>query len=169
MNDDLATLFAYNRWADARMLDACRLVPAEEFDAEIVPGWTSLRSTVAHIAWATEIWARRLLGRPVEMFAAESETPDIDGAARILDAAHADLEGLIAASPPEVLAAPFTYRNLRGQETTLPLWAALRHVVNHATYHRGQVATKLRRLGVDPPVTDLVIWAAEQFAAGKLA
>ena len=38
----------------------------------------------------------------------------------------------------------------------------LRHLVNHSTYHRGQVAAKLKRLGVEPPATDLVFWAIEQ-------
>jgi uncharacterized damage-inducible protein DinB len=27
----------------------------------------------------------------------------------------------------------------------------LQHVVNHASYHRGQVTTMLRQLGADPP------------------
>jgi len=35
-------------------------------------------------------------------------------------------------------------------------------VVNHASYHRGQVASKLKRFGVEPPVTDLVAWAIER-------
>lgn len=33
----------------------------------------------------------------------------------------------------------------------------LYHVVNHSTYHRGQVASRLREQGIDPPVTDLII------------
>jgi uncharacterized damage-inducible protein DinB len=38
----------------------------------------------------------------------------------------------------------------------------LRHVVNHTTYHRGQVAAKLKRFGVQQPETDFVYWAMEQ-------
>jgi uncharacterized damage-inducible protein DinB len=41
----------------------------------------------------------------------------------------------------------------------------LRHVVNHSTYHRGQVAAKLKRLGIDQPATDFVFWAREQSGA----
>ncbi|HEY1859087.1 MAG TPA: DinB family protein [Gemmataceae bacterium] len=44
----------------------------------------------------------------------------------------------------------------------MPPWAVLRHVVNHTTYHRGQVASKLKRFGVQQPETDLIFWAFEQ-------
>ena len=162
MTDDLATLFAYNRWAEARMLDACRQVPPGRYGEELAPGWASLRSSVAHIAGATDLWVRRFLGQPADAFVPESELATPDDAARLSAAALGALDRMALELTPEQLAAPFTYRNLRGQVATVPLWAALRHVVNHATYHRGQVASKLRRLGVEPPVTDLVYFAIEQ-------
>jgi len=31
-------------------------------------------------------------------------------------------------------------------------------VVNHSTYHRGQVSTQLRQLGLTPPNTDLITY-----------
>ncbi len=31
-------------------------------------------------------------------------------------------------------------------------------VVMHTTYHRGQVARRLRELGTEPPLTDLIAW-----------
>ena len=75
MTDDLAALFAYNALADARLLDACRLVSPERYAAEVEPGWASLRSTVAHIAGATDLWVRRFLGQPAEGFVPESDSP----------------------------------------------------------------------------------------------
>ncbi len=74
----------------------------------------------------------------------EAELPTLDDDARLLAVAQDRLDRL---------AAPFVYRNTRGRAASLPLWAALRHVVNHASYHRGQVASKLKRFGVEPPVT----------------
>jgi len=60
-----------------------------------------------------------------------------------------------------MLATPRTFSR-RGRTTVLPPWAVLRHVVNHTTYHRGQVASKLKRLGVQQADTDLVYWVKEQ-------
>ena len=37
-----------------------------------------------------------------------------------------------------------------------PLWQMLQHLVNHGSYHRGQVATLLRQLGAKPNSTDLI-------------
>ena len=42
--------------------------------------------------------------------------------------------------------------------TTKPRWQVFRHIVNHGTYHRGQIANMLRQLGVKPPSTDLFYW-----------
>jgi uncharacterized damage-inducible protein DinB len=49
-----------------------------------------------------------------------------------------------------------------GRTFTLPRWAMLRHIVNHASYHRGQIASKLKRFGIEKPCTDFFFWAIEQ-------
>jgi len=164
MTDDLASLIAYDRWAEARMLDACRLVPPERYGQEPAPGWSSVRASAAHIAAATEIWLRRFLGQPADSFIPESELATPDAVASLSTANHDALDRLIAGLSADQLAAPFTYKNIKGQVYILPLWAALRHVINHATYHRGQVASKLKLLGVEPPATDFSLWAIEQQA-----
>jgi uncharacterized damage-inducible protein DinB len=37
----------------------------------------------------------------------------------------------------------------------------MRHVVNHSTYHRGQLAMMLRQLGQAPPSTDFTRYLRE--------
>ena len=58
MNDDFVSLYAYYRWADRRVLDACRKLTAEQYAAEQAPGWSSVRSSIVHIAVVTEGWLR---------------------------------------------------------------------------------------------------------------
>jgi uncharacterized damage-inducible protein DinB len=161
MNDDYRSLFAYNRWADRRVLDACRKLSPEQYAAEPVPGWSSVRASVVHITSATSNWIRRVAGEAVSGPLTEADLPSIDDAQRRLDQAYQTLDGLWPALTPERLTTPRSFE-LRGQSGVLPPWVVLRHIVNHATYHRGQVAAKLKRLGVEQPVTDFVIWALEQ-------
>jgi uncharacterized damage-inducible protein DinB len=114
------------------------------------------------VADATWIWARRIGGEAVAARATEADAPTLEDAEALLARGHDAFDRLLDALPPDRLAAAWTYRNFENQELTLPLWAAFRHVVNHATYHRGQIAAKFGRLGATPAKTDLVLWAIEQ-------
>jgi uncharacterized damage-inducible protein DinB len=161
MNDDFVSLFAYNRWADGRVLDACRKLSPGQYAAEPVPGWSSVRASLVHIASATHNWLRRLAGQEVSGPLTEADLPTLADAERYLEEAYHLLDGLRPTLTPQWLATPQLFE-LRGRSMTLPPWVVLRHVVNHATYHRGQVASKLKRLGVEQPFTDFVFWAREQ-------
>jgi uncharacterized damage-inducible protein DinB len=52
----------------------------------------------------------------------------------------------------------FAFRRLNGEAGSLPLGHILQHIVNHSTYHRGQIATLLRQLGLTPMSTDLLFF-----------
>ena len=43
-------------------------------------------------------------------------------------------------------------------EFASPLWQIVLHLVNHGSYHRGQVAASLRAAGFPPPPTDLMVY-----------
>ncbi|MBI4264959.1 MAG: hypothetical protein HY657_11335, partial [Acidobacteria bacterium] len=43
------------------------------------------------------------------------------------------------------------YRRIDGTPGASAVWKMVQHVVNHASYHRGQVTTMLRQLGAAPP------------------
>jgi uncharacterized damage-inducible protein DinB len=161
MTDDFVSLFAFNRWANDKMLDACRKLTPEQYAAEPVPGWAPVRSTVYHIAVVTDGWLRTLADDPDQSFPTEAETLSVDDAARILARAYQTLERVLPALSADVLATPRTFSR-RGRTAVLTPWVVLRHVVNHTTYHRGQVASKLKRFGVQQPETDLVYFALEQ-------
>ena len=161
MTDDFVALYAFNRWANDKMLDACRKLTPEQYAAEPTPGWAPVRFTVYHIAVVTDGWLRGLINDPDQSFPTEAEVATPDDAARLLDRAYRNLDALLPTLTPELLATPRTFSR-RGRTIVLPPWVVLRHVVNHTTYHRGQVASKLKRFGIQQPETDLVYWALEQ-------
>ena len=161
MQDDIVALFAYDRWANSKVLDACRKLTAEQYVAEPVPGWSSVRSTIYHIAMATELNLRSLTGKTDDSIPTEADLATVDDAARLLERAYRRFEEVLPTLTPERLNTVRTLRG-RGWTLTLPPWAMLRHIVNHSTYHRGQVASKLKRFGIEQPVTDFFFWVIEQ-------
>jgi uncharacterized damage-inducible protein DinB len=57
------------------------------------------------------------------------------------------------------------YKTLKYGVYKNPLWQSMQHVVNHGSYHRGQVTTLLRQLGAHPILTDLMHFYRERAAA----
>jgi uncharacterized damage-inducible protein DinB len=161
MQDDIVALFAYDRWANRRVLDACRKLTAEQYGAEPVPGWSSVRSTISHIALATAFNLRALTSDAEERMPTEADLATVDDAAQLLERAYRRFEELHPTLTPERLNTVLTLRAV-GRTFTLPSWAILRHIVNHSTYHRGHVASKLKRFGIEQSITDFFWWVIEQ-------
>lgn len=161
MRDDYPSLFAYNRWANEKMLHACRELTPEQYAAEPLPGWAPIRATVYHIAIVTDGWLRTLANDPDESVPSEADLWSVDAAAAVLQRAYRTFDALLPTLTPEVLATP-RLLSRRGRRALLPPWLVLRHVVNHATYHRGQVSAKLKRFDIQQADTDLVYWGLEQ-------
>ena len=158
--DDFRSLYQYTRWADTILLEAARQLSPEDYTKEPAPGWASTRSSLVHMGGATRIWRCRLEAEPITQFPDETVFATIDDAANFLREGHDAFDRLAAALSSEQANTLFTYTDLKGNSRTIPYWTVYRHVANHQTYHRGQVVSKLKRLGVDTPGTDFVYWAA---------
>lgn len=50
------------------------------------------------------------------------------------------------------------YANTRGQLFGNRVQDILFHVINHSTYHRGQIATEFKQQGLEPMVTDYIFY-----------
>src|SRR5947207_2878843 len=150
MPDDLHALYEYTRWANDRVVASLRSLSEEQYTKELGGGWPSLRATFVHLAGACWAWNERFRGRDATSLPKESELPALDDAVKVLAKADADLLDFLSTLTPERTAAPFTWKNLKGEEKAAPFWAVLRHVVNHGTYHRGQISSMVKRVGGKP-------------------
>jgi uncharacterized damage-inducible protein DinB len=163
--DDLPTLFAFNRWADGLMMEAVFKLSPDDYTREVTPGWASVRSTVLHLGGVMHIYASRLAPETVPPFTGhptERDLPDMEDAARLIAQGHDAFDRMLATMTPERLASLWEGPGPGGKRYRIPYWAIFRHVANHASYHRGQVASKLKRLGVEPPKIDMILWIINQ-------
>lgn len=148
-DEQVRSLAVYNRWANARLLEAAAALSAEERERDLRASFGSLEGTLIHILWGERGWLHfwqegSFVPRPIP-----GEYPDfasLGSAWTEHDEAYAAyLHGLTQAE----LDAP---RTLDADRYTLG--ELIQHAINHSTYHRGQIALLLRQLGYEPPWTD---------------
>jgi uncharacterized damage-inducible protein DinB len=63
----------------------------------------------------------------------------------------------LAALRDDQLTQALNYVDRKGEPWSYPLWQALFHLINHQTYHRGQLTTLLRQIGVTPEQVDYLV------------
>lgn len=49
------------------------------------------------------------------------------------------------------------YTNTEGKKFSISVLEIITHVINHGTYHRGQIALLMRQLELNPAVTDYIV------------
>jgi len=159
--EEISRLFAYNRWANARTLEAVSALNAEEFGRRLEGSFPSVRETLAHIYGAEWIWLGRSRGLSPRALPSAQEVPTLQALEEkwkvVEDGQREFVEGLTEPRLVQVL----SYVNVKGETWAYPLSEMLVHVVNHSTYHRGQVATMLRQLGKTPLTTDYLVFFDE--------
>ena len=136
------------------MLDVINKLKEEDINREMVSSFPSIYKTVQHLWKAEEIWWQRL--KLAEHPEIQSETFTGSFAAlstRFSKQNQQWVEWVSGATENQVLHVFAYVRNK--EQIKMPVYQMLQHVFNHATYHRGQLVTMLRQLGVDKiPSTD---------------
>ncbi|MEO7647845.1 MAG: DinB family protein [Gemmatimonadaceae bacterium] len=159
---DIRSLFAYNEWANARIFSAAGELDLEVFTAPRGSSFSSIRDTVAHIVTSEWIWLRRWRGESPSAVPEWGSLHEAAALTRKLGEAEADRTAFLKELTDDDLTKPLTYKNLKGEEWRQPLVDQLVHVVNHSTYHRGQIATLSRQAGFAAPATDLIVFKREE-------
>ncbi len=160
---DVRTLLDYHYWARDRVLDAVGQLDQAAFTAPRESSFSSIRDTLAHTYFAEWAWYSRWQGHSPSAFPALDQFANVDA----LSAAWREIELQVRAFIVPLSDADLTrvieYRLLSGLEAASPLSQMVQHVVNHASYHRGQVTTMLRQAGATPARSmDLIAFYREK-------
>jgi uncharacterized damage-inducible protein DinB len=155
-------LYRYNSWANSRAFEAVSQLSPEAFVKDLGSSHPSVRDTLLHIVSAEWIWLQRWKGvSPRTVFQATA-FPILGAVRERWSAVEAEQRAFLSRITNERLLTVVRYVNLTGQSWEYPLWRQMCHVVNHSSYHRGQLTTMLRQLGARPLPTDLLVFDDEQ-------
>ncbi|HEX3867029.1 MAG TPA: DinB family protein [Gemmatimonadaceae bacterium] len=150
MRDFLLELIAHMRWADA--LVATALIDGAASSGAAPP--PEAMRLFAHVAAAEHLWYARLCARPSEHAVWPSLTPE---QSRDLAAENATLyERLVADHDDSELSRVVSYTNTAGRRFHNSVRDIVAHVSEHGSYHRGQIALRIRAGGGEPPYTDFI-------------
>ncbi|HZV57410.1 MAG TPA: DinB family protein [Sphingobium sp.] len=155
--EEVARMARYHGWATQRLTEAVAAVPDAAYRKECGLFFGSIHGTLNHLLLTDgEIWYSRFTGGPVTGLPldGELETDRALLASRLI-AAAARWPAYVADLDDTALGGELHFITTAGQTRTLPMAAALLHVFNHATHHRGQVTAALSMLGVPYPSLDL--------------
>jgi uncharacterized damage-inducible protein DinB len=149
-NDVLKNLSEYNIWANQTMLDVFSKLPQ-------VPN-NALR-LFSHALNAQAIWIARITGTqsPVKVW----QEHNLEQLKELHKSASYRIAELVANADEAEFNRLISYTNSQGNQYSTRVLDILTHAFNHATYHRAQVATDLRKNGFTPPNTDYVTYVRE--------
>lgn len=158
MINTIEKLGAFNVWANETLL--ARLDESAAAGRE-VPA-VALR-LFSHVLNAQAIWIARLSGTqsPVKVW----QEHDLAGLHHWHEQTSARLRDIMASADDAELNRRIQYTNTLGDAYDSGVSDVLTHAVVHASYHRGQVATRLREAGIEPVNTDFITYCRQLDAA----
>ena len=163
MNHNLIKHLAYNLWANERI---GHLLMAQEDSilyAKQKSSFASIAKTIFHIWDAEVIWLTRMQGGALTDWPSKKF---VGGKAEMLRGfinSSTELLQFIKGKDASFIDHKIVYKNLKGDTFDSSIEEILFHVVNHGTYHRGQIITLLRESGVTQLVTsDMINWFRER-------
>ena len=158
---DVLTQVAYNDWANARTFGAIGTLTPAQMTKDLGSSFPTILGTAAHLVGAEWLWLRRWTGDAAQAMPAWVSAPvwadvhahlrDVETGRRAFLATLSDTD-----LPRQIEFTAFNGKTHR--QTFQPMFL---HVVNHSTYHRGQIAGMMRQVGATPVGTDYIGYARE--------
>ena len=153
--NEIKTLHAYNSWADNRIFEAVAELPEEQYLQDMKNSHGGIHTTLIHMVGAEKIWLERFQGNPQPMLA-QNPPKNLTDLKAVWEKVGYDTAKWLGTMSDKKLNETFTMKTLKGDTYTHIFWQAFQHLVNHSSYHRGQVVTMMRQLGAKPVSTDLI-------------
>ena len=160
MKELLKQYAVYNIWASQKIFDIILSLPEEKQMQEMPSSFSSLYKTVFHMWDAENIWWQRMKLQEKIIVPSKTFSGTMQEVMKELTNQSKQWEEWVSNASDLAIEHVFQYQRLDGTQYKQPIWQMILHVMNHATYHRGQLINMLRQLGVEKlPSTDFSTWA----------
>ena len=146
----LIRLFEYECWANTRILKAIKQAPSTE---------EALVGRFVHILASQRIWYARIRNQPVNMDALNALP--LSEAMELFARNAKDWDDFLQSVEPTLLSEKITYTNSSGQTYQSSIQDIVVHMVNHGSYHRGQIVSSLKGKIPSLPITDYIAFCRE--------
>lgn len=157
LSDLLRDYARYNHWANALIVNWLREKSADLMTCEVPSSFPSLQGTLLHIWDAENVWLERLTGTSPNGFPSQNFAGTAEDVFAGLLKASADLRDFLLGQPDDFFQKTLDYRFFNGQPGASLVAQMVQHCIQHSTFHRGQIVTIARNLGLtDPPKTDYI-------------
>ena len=160
--EDAGRLLDYTVWANHRAMRAAATLSNDDFKRDLGSSHGGVRGTLVHTLGAEWIWLERWKGISPKAMLRADDFPNVDAVRDRWSRVESEQRSFVDAVTDGQLPAAVRYVNLKGEAWQYPLWRQMAHVVNHSTYHRGQLTTMLRQLGARGVSTDLLMFDDDQ-------
>jgi uncharacterized damage-inducible protein DinB len=164
---EIKMLNAYNAWATNKIFEALEGLPPEETTRDMKSSHKSIHGTLTHLVGAEKIWLSRMTGTPDNAMLQTAEVPTIRDVKSMWEQTGFAAAKFLGGMTDRKLQETFTMSTSTGEKFTHVIAQAIQHVVDHSTYHRGQVITLMRQLGHTPPNTGMIRFLRETAPARK--
>ena len=145
----------FMKWADDTLFAALSQAPSDQVFQDRSSSFNSLFDTLNHVYLAELVWLRRVQGQQDAKIDELPKPADLNALGQAWPDVHKAWIDWSRTLSNDEWVTPLVIRGRFG-ELALPYWQLVFHLVNHGSYHRGQLATMLRQAGVKPPGSDLI-------------
>jgi uncharacterized damage-inducible protein DinB len=155
----LSNHLAYSIWATETMVEKLRKIDNTLLYHEVKSSFPSIAKTLLHMWGAEILWLNRFQGTSLT----EMPLKDFNGTTEdllngIIQSGR-DVAEFVKSRGEDFVKKTIRYKSMQGVEFEEPVESLFYHIVNHGTYHRGQITTILRTLGVtDLASTDIIFY-----------
>jgi uncharacterized damage-inducible protein DinB len=165
---EVRELYEFNAWAHRRIFDALAGLPPEPYQRDLKSSHGGLHGTLCHIVWAEQLWLTRWLGAPAPAVAQGKDLGSLAEVRARWDEVETRRRAFLDGLTDAKLTATITVQPSSGGAYVHTYLQTLQHVVDHSSYHRGQIITLLRQLGTKPPSTGLILFHRERSTGRQL-